>query len=220
MLAAFEQSPAFFEQPPWTSAQTLELLADARPPVVEIAGYTLRHELGQGGMGTVYYATADELSPPAVAIKLVPAAIEEPAPTPGASDPCESRASTISRACSMAVGRRAGFHYLILEYVEGLPIDLYCDRKGLSIEQRLELFREVCDTVHYAHQNLVVHRDIKPANVLVTEDGVVKLLDFGIAKLLGDAREVTEEVTLDAQRPMTPNYASPEQISGETVTTR
>ena len=221
LLAAFDESPAFFEHPGWTSAQTLELLARARPPVAEIDGYTLRHELGQGGMGTVYYATSEERSPEVAAIKLVPAVLNSPRQLSRLrrEQRILSNLAHANIARLLDGGRTAeGFHYLILEYVEGSPIDVYCDRNELSIERRLELFRDVCGAVHYAHQNLVVHRDIKPANVLVTEDGTVMLLDFGIAKLLGDAGP-TEEVTLDAQRPMTPNYASPEQISGGAVTT-
>ena len=222
LLAAFEESPAFFEHPPWTSAQTLELLAGGRPPVAEIDGYTLGHELGQGGMGTVYHATSDHREPPVVAFKLVPAVFE----SPHHLSRLRRERRILSNLAHTNIARlfdggqtAEGFHYLTLEYVEGFPIDVYCDRNELSIERRLELFREVCDAVHYAHQNLVVHRDIKPNNVLVTGGGVVKLLDFGIAKLLGDRLEATEDVTLGDHRPMTPNYASPEQISGEPVTT-
>jgi serine/threonine protein kinase len=110
--------------------------------------------------------------------------------------------------------------YLVLEYVEGEPIDRYCDVRQLGVEDRVQIFRTVCFAVHYAHQNLVVHRDLKPANVLATPDGIPKLLDFGIAKLLrpellGQAPALTTAL----HRPMTPEYASPEQVRGETVTT-
>jgi serine/threonine-protein kinase len=107
--------------------------------------------------------------------------------------------------------------YLAMEYVEGTPIDQYCDEERLSVDRRLELFCEVCDGVQYAHQNLVVHRDLKPGNIYVTREGRVKLLDFGIAKLL--AEDPGEEATLATVRWMTPEYASPEQVRGATITT-
>jgi serine/threonine protein kinase len=105
-----------------------------------------------------------------------------------------------------------------MEYIDGEPIHRYCDANSLSIDRRVELFQEVCGAVHFAHQRLIVHRDIKPSNILVTKEGIPKLLDFGIAKLLesdgGDGG-----LTQAFDQPMTPDYASPEQMNGETITT-
>ncbi len=113
-----------------------------------------------------------------------------------------------------------GLPYFVMDYIDGLPIDEYCDRNRLTIRERLELFRTICSSVHYAHQNLVVHRDIKASNILVTADGSAKLLDFGIAKLLRpDHFAAQAEYTVTWLRPMTPRYASPEQIQGGQVGT-
>ncbi len=113
-----------------------------------------------------------------------------------------------------------GLPYLVMEYVEGKPIDSYCDTRRLSIRQRLTLFRLVCEVVEYAHQNLIVHRDLKPSNILVSADGRPKLLDFGIAKLLHHASgENGVDVTRTLLHPLTPRYASPEQLCGGRITT-
>ena len=108
-----------------------------------------------------------------------------------------------------------------MEYVDGEPIDIYCDRARLTIEQRLRLFMTVCSAVHRAHQNLIVHRDLKPSNILVTRDGVPKLLDFGIAKMLDDRADDAHHGGDAGRRTacMTPDHASPEQIRGDLITT-
>src|SRR5262249_44453720 len=108
-----------------------------------------------------------------------------------------------------------GRPYFVMEFIGGLPIDEYCDQKKVPIRERLELFLKVCATVEYAHQNLVVHRDLKPRNILITPDGEPKLLDFGIAKLLDDQ----PDMTVATERLMTLEYASPEQVRGEAITT-
>ena len=113
-----------------------------------------------------------------------------------------------------------GLPWFAMEFVEGVPIDRHCDERGLSVEARLELFCRVCAAVQYAHRNLVVHRDLKPGNILVTAEGQVKLLDFGIAKLLGgDAAGASASLTATGERLMTPLYASPEQIRGDPIST-
>ena len=102
--------------------------------------------------------------------------------------------------------------YLVMEYVDGVPIDRYCDDHRLTIPKRLELFRMVCDAVQHAHQNLIVHRDLKPTNILITSDGKPKLLDFGIAKLIDETSpSYADNTTETLVRAMTPRYASPEQ---------
>src|SRR5437660_2246827 len=106
-----------------------------------------------------------------------------------------------------------------MEYIEGVRIDKYCDDNRLSIPDRLEMFRRVCGAVHYAHQRLVIHREINPANILITKEGQPKLLDFGIAKLLDPEASLAGEQTVTLAAPMTPEYASPEQVRGETMTT-
>jgi serine/threonine protein kinase len=110
-----------------------------------------------------------------------------------------------------------GMPYYVMEYVEGLPLDDYCDQKGLSVTGRIRIFQQVCSAVEYLHQNSIVHRDLKPSNILVSNDGAVKLLDFGIAKLVGAAAFANPNLTSAMGSPMTPTYASPEQISGVTL---
>ncbi len=114
-----------------------------------------------------------------------------------------------------------GTAYIVMEYVDGVPIDAFCDSNRLDIVARLKLFQTVCAAVHYAHQNLIVHRDLKPSNILVTAAGAPKLLDFGIAKLLDErqAGHHTLAVTQADIRVMTPDHASPEQIRGQAITT-
>src|SRR5690606_28928866 len=112
-----------------------------------------------------------------------------------------------------------GRPFFAMEYVDGVPITAYCDRKGLGPEERAVLFETVCRAVAYAHRNLVVHRDLKPSNVLVAEDGTVKLLDFGIATLLDEEDGGGDRLTRTGGWILTPDYASPEQVRGEPVTT-
>jgi serine/threonine protein kinase len=113
-----------------------------------------------------------------------------------------------------------GIPYFVMEYVEGDRLDTYCERNQLSISARLELFRKICSAVSYAHQRLIIHRDLKPANIRVTAQGEPKLLDFGIAKLLDDDETNAAQQTMTLAAVMTPDYASPEQVRGERMTTQ
>jgi serine/threonine protein kinase len=112
-----------------------------------------------------------------------------------------------------------GLPYFVMDFIEGLPIDEYCDQRQLSITERLGLFRTVCLAVQYAHRNLIVHRDLKPSNILVTADGVPRLLDFGIARIINPVPSSDAAETTATLRLMTLEYASPEQVRGEPITT-
>src|SRR5882672_5701304 len=113
-----------------------------------------------------------------------------------------------------------GVPYLVMELIEGTRIDEYCRERKLSVNERLQLFLQVCDAVQFAHQRLIIHRDLKPGNILVTAVGVPKLLDFGIAKILEVEPDGSQgESTLTLFRLLTPQYASPEQVRGEPITT-
>lgn len=181
--------------------------------------YRILEELGHGGMGTVYLAErADDAYDARVAIKLIRG---------GVASRDQIRRFKAERQILASlnhpnIGRLLdggttpdGLPYVVMEAIEGEPIDEYCDRLQLSVRDRIHLFRTVCDAVAYAHRNLVVHRDIKPGNILVTADGVPKLLDFGIAKLVEPGAGGNTRTAVA----MTPAYASPEQVRGEAVTT-
>ncbi|MDF2774444.1 MAG: hypothetical protein K0S86_3944 [Geminicoccaceae bacterium] len=184
--------------------------------------YRIIRELGRGGMGTVYLAErSDDQYRKRVALKLL-------APWSAGDDRRVQRfleeRQILAALEHPGIARLVdggvtpdGLPWFALEYVDGMPIDRYCDERSLSIEDRLALFCQVCVAVQYAHRNLVVHRDLKPANILVTADGSVRLLDFGIAKLLGNA--ATADLTMTGERLLTPLYASPEQITGDAIST-
>ena len=181
-----------------------------------IGAYRVEAEIGRGGMGSVYRAVrADDAYQKRVAIKLVDRGLSRRSAELFRHERqilADLEHPNIARLLDGGA-HEDGSPYLVMEFVEGEPITKYCDTHRLSIEQRLALFQKICSAVHFAHQNLVIHRDIKPANILVTREGEPKLLDFGIAKIVGSDADTQ---TMGA---MTPAYASPEQLRGELVTT-
>ncbi|HVF62342.1 MAG TPA: serine/threonine-protein kinase [Thermoanaerobaculia bacterium] len=221
LLAADEAVGDFLEQPVVAPAAVLP------PPSAvgrRLGPYAVERKLGEGGMSTVYLAVrADEAYRQQVAIKVFGYGADRADLVERFRAERQILASldhpNIARLLDGGT-TEDGLPYLVMEYVEGLPIDRYCDEHGLSLDERIDLFRQVCAAVQYAHQNLVVHRDIKPSNILVTADGVPHLLDFGIAKLLdGGSLPLAATATMTGQRLMTPHYASPEQVEGKPVNT-
>jgi serine/threonine protein kinase len=189
-----------------------------------IGPYHLVEEIGVGGMGEVYRAfRADDQYRQQVAIKLVRAGHDSRFVVSRFKNERQILANlnhpNIARLLDGGTAED-GAPYFAMELIEGDPIDQYCESNRLSTTQRLKLFLQVCSAVQYAHQHLIIHRDIKPSNILVTSEGVPKLLDFGIAKILDtDVVSGQFEPTLTMFRALTPGYASPEQVRGEAITT-
>jgi Tol biopolymer transport system component len=193
-----------------------------RPPMADRVGaYRIERMIGEGGMGTVYLAHRDDGEfDQRVALKVVRYGLhqdvrivrrfrDERQILAGLDHP------GIARLLDGGI-TDDGLSYFAMEFVDGLPIDRYCNSRSATIEDRLALFARVCDAVAHAHAKQIVHRDIKPSNILVTDAGDPRLLDFGIAKLL-DSAGATTELTRKSERLLTPEYASPEQIRGEPV---
>ncbi len=225
LLAAHDRSGDFLASPALLlSASEWTTLDPPSRRDERIGPYRLVEEIGRGGMGSVYLAArADGAFDQRVAVKLLHTGT-------GAGELLrrfENERRILARLEHPHIARlldggaaEDGTPYLVMEYVDGRPIDDHCRRQGLSVGERLELVRTVCDAVHHAHQNLVVHRDLKPSNILVDREGRVKLLDFGIAKVLApDPTDVGADATRTRGAALTPRYASPEQIRGEPVTT-
>jgi eukaryotic-like serine/threonine-protein kinase len=190
-------------------------------PPTEVGPYHLLQPLGEGGMGMVWLAERRDLMVRRpVALKLPRVSWQGRAAAQRLAREREILASlshpNIARLLDAGI-TGDGHPYLALEYVEGKPIDVHAREQALSIRARLELFRQVLAAVGHAHGRLVVHRDLKPTNVLVTKDGQVRLLDFGIAKLIAGTDVAEPELTQLAGAAFTPNYASPEQLAGEAI---
>ena len=206
---------------------------DADPMVGRRLGaYRLRARLGGGGMGTVYLAERVEDYRQQVAIKLIKRGMDSEAIVRRFRTEIHVQAA-LGKHPNIAGLLDAGTAedgrpYFVMEYVDGRRIDEYCDDRRLDVPARLRLFGQVCDAVQFAHQHAVIHRDLKPGNILVTADGVPKLIDFGIAKLIdpGDGGAVgiagadaADGLTRTGELVLTPEYASPEQVTGEPATT-
>ncbi|HKV76176.1 MAG TPA: protein kinase [Gemmatimonadales bacterium] len=199
------------------------------PPDLSLAGlqlgaYRLERPLGHGGMGTVWLANrADGHFEGTAAVKLLHLSLLSGV----GQDRFRQEGSVLARLTHPNIAKlldagvtSAGQPYLILEYVDGLPIDVWVRNRGLSTVERIRLFLQVLAAVGHAHANLIVHRDLKPSNILVDKSGVVKLLDFGIAKLIDPQSGAgSPGLTADGTRLFTPEYASPEQVWGDALTT-
>jgi serine/threonine-protein kinase len=200
--------------------------SDDVPAGTLIGRYRIIREIGRGGMSVVYLAErADGQFRQEVALKLLQSGLAGIA-SGHIARRFDRERQILAQARHPGVARLldggpgpGGRPYLVMEYVDGRPIDRYCDEERLSVPDRLRLFLQVAHAVEEAHRNLVVHRDIKPSNILVTADGHAKLLDFGIAKLLDPTATSGEALTGSAIRLLTPAWASPEQVRGNPVTT-
>jgi serine/threonine protein kinase len=225
LLASFEGAGNFIEPPrPDRTPEHPPERPVENMRTRRVGPYQLLRQIGHGGMGTVYLATrADEQYQKRVAVKVVRAGLETREIVRRVQQERQMLAALDHpNIVKLLDGGTTdeGLPFLVMDYVEGTPIDQYCDVHRLSTTERLQLFLNVCAAVQYAHQNLLVHRDLKPSNIVVTPTGVPKLLDFGIAKLLRpEFSPVAAAVTQTAERPMTLEYASPEQIRGEPITT-
>ncbi len=225
-LLSFETVSADF-----MSLELADFSKDFMPEVDEIENsfvgqkidiYEIIGELGFGGMGAVYLAErTDEKFEQKVAVKMLKREfnVERIRQTFQREKEILSKLNHPNIARLLDAGTTDdGVPYLVMEFVEGLPIDKVCEAKNLNLTERLKLFNKVCEAVSFAHQNLIIHRDLKPSNIIVTEKGEPKLLDFGISKLINadDSNDKTSVTLIGA---MTPEFASPEQIKGETIST-
>lgn len=215
MLEAHHASGSFLED---------EVLEDQFISEGDLVGpWRIIREIGRGGMSTVFLASrADGQFDRKVAIKFLHGLI------PGQSmhKRLQQEQKILARLQHKNIAQLfdagvtdEGRPYFILEYIQGKPITDWCNENELSFEERLDIFEQVCEAVQYAHQHLIVHRDLKPTNILVAENGTVKLLDFGIAKILKEEPQDGTPLTKTGLYLMTPEYASPEQVQGDTITT-
>lgn len=216
LIAADRSAPAFLDRPAFV------VRAD---PVPSLAGrrlgpFRIVREIGRGGMSVVYLAERTEPFAQTVAIKV----LQRDAPSAELRARFDAERRILAALDHRGIVRildggvtEDGRPYLVMEHITGERIDAWCDRRRLTVSERLLFFREVLDAVSYAHRSLIVHRDLKPSNILISDTGEVRLLDFGIAKIIEP--DAAGDATLTGRRVLTPEYASPEQIRGERVTT-
>jgi serine/threonine-protein kinase len=231
LLARLDTASRFLDSPPGAIAAALVAEtreSDDRLAADSFAGrrigaYRIDRELGRGGMSRVFLADrADGEFEQKVALKLLRPGLDSDLDLARLRAERQILASlnhpNIARLFDGGVTEE-GLPYLVMEYIDGEPLDRYCEQRGLSVRQRLELFQTVAEATEFAHRNLVVHRDLKPSNILVTATGTVKLLDFGLAKLLEPDSRTPTPTTRAGHGWMTPEYAAPEQIRGGSINT-
>ena len=217
------QTTGTLERAAQSATESIRLRLTSFSKGYRLGAWAIVREVGRGGMGAVYLAKrADGEFEKEVAIKVLKRGTD----TEEVLRRFRAEREIVARLDHPNIARLldAGttdddLPYFVMDYVKGKPLTEYANEHQLSIAERLKLFRVVCGAVSYAHQNLVIHRDLKPGNILVTERGEVRLLDFGIAKLVQQTDAEQCDVTLADLRLLTPEYASPEQIKGEPVTT-
>jgi len=226
LLRSHEDAGTFIEEPVAAAPKLTPPSADTLGIGADIGPYRIVQLIAEGGMGSVYQAVrVDDLYRKVVAIKVIRRGVYGDYGLRRFDTERQILAHLDHPNIAKLLDGGAtpdGRPYFVMDFIAGTPIDEYCDTHRLTISERLNFFLTVCSAVHYAHQNLVIHRDIKPQNILVTEEGAVKLLDFGIAKLLDpDSVGATSvrTITLTTMQAMTPEYASPEQLHGDKVTT-
>jgi eukaryotic-like serine/threonine-protein kinase len=224
LVFSYEEAGGFLSEPALAShaEEIAEGTADSWKGR-RVGPYQITEEIGEGGMGSVYRAIrVDDQYQKLVAVKVVRSGFDNRF----ALNRFKAERQILANLEHPNIARlleggstEDGQPYFVMEYIQGQPLDQYCDDHKLTITERLRLFRTICSAVQNAHQNLIIHRDIKPNNILVTADGVPKLLDFGIAKILSPDAEAKATQTLTMMRLMTPEYASPEQLLDEPITT-
>ncbi|MBK7392040.1 MAG: serine/threonine protein kinase [Chloracidobacterium sp.] len=223
ILAASDRAAKqdFLESDAFAAGAKILALSSVDDVVVgrSIGNYKVIKEIGRGGMGAIYLAEREDFQH-RVALKIIKRGMD----TDEIVRRFEQEREVLAALNHPNIARLLdggttadGLPFLVMEYVEGSPLDDFCEQTALNIDERLGLFRKICSAVAYAHQNLIVHRDLKPSNIIVDNDGEPKLLDFGIAKLL--TPDSAGQTTETGFRLLTPEYASPEQIRGERVTT-
>ena len=220
MLAVFEDAKEFISKPALIEHK---IVADTDFDALigsQIKDYLILERIGTGGMGTVYLAERlNSDFKQKVALKIIRRGMDSEAILKRFA--VERKILSTLKHPNIAQlldgGISAdGLPFFVLEFVEGQTLSDFCQNRDLSVSDRLKLFQQICSAVDHAHRNLIVHRDLKPSNILVTNDGIPKLLDFGISKLLSDSEP---EITLTQNKIFTPEYASPEQIMQKNVTT-